>query len=115
MKILSAAAAICGVAFASACSPVDYCADTGVAKDGALFASQNFVKQRLKAPSSAQFPTSSTAPGVRVIQQGQCKFMVVAWTDAQNSFGVPLRMQYAAVVSPDENGRYSLDELLMDE
>jgi|GEM_PF-5289008 len=81
-----------------ACAKADPCADTGIAKDQALFASQNFVKRELKAPGSAEFPTRFDAEGVSVIAMGQCEFSVRAWADAQNSFGALIRTSYWARV-----------------
>lgn len=58
----------------------------------AYIMSQKFVKDRLKAPSSANFPwepenAERTAP---------CSFRIASWVEAQNAFGVSLRTSYQA-------------------
>lgn len=96
------------------CAPVDYCGDGGVARDSALFASQTFVKERLRSPASAVFPTSSDGQGASVTKTGQCTFTVISHVDSQNGFGAMLRTGYIAKVTPDAAGRYKLDALVMD-
>jgi hypothetical protein len=54
--------------------------------------SQDFVSQRLKAPSTASFPWISEAT---VTDQGLGEFTVTAYVDAENSFGAKLRQHYS--------------------
>lgn len=49
--------------------------------------SQKFVRQALKAPSTASFPS---APG-QVVRTANCRYVVTAHVDAQNSFGATIR------------------------
>ncbi|TYK60160.1 hypothetical protein [Pseudomonas synxantha] len=64
----------------------------------AFVMSQNFVKQRLKAPSTAEFPYI-TDRGVRVDIMPNCSFAVSAHVDAQNAFGAAIRNQYTVKMS----------------
>jgi hypothetical protein len=66
----------------------------------AFVMSQNFVKQRLKAPSTANFPTV-VDNGVVVRAIPDCSFDVSAYVDAQNGFGAPIRNRYTAKMSYD--------------
>jgi hypothetical protein len=70
----------------------------------AFVMSQNFVKQRLKAPSTAAFPYI-TDPGVQVGVLTNCSFDVSAYVDAQNGFGASIRNRYTAKMSYDRATR----------
>lgn len=63
----------------------------------AFIMSQEFVKRQLKSPSTAEFPRI-TANGVKSTWQGECNFQVIAFVDAQNSFGAVLRSRYIALL-----------------
>lgn len=56
--------------------------------------SQKFVKDRLKAPSSAEFPLW-TKENCQVSQRNRI-WIVRSYVDAQNSFGAMLRNDYTA-------------------
>lgn len=111
---MAVAAVSAGLGALTSCAPVDYCADTNIAKDGALFASQTFAKDRLTSPGSAKFPTSSTERGVLVVRTGTCDFRVMSWVDSQNGFGALLRSTYYATVTPDAQGRYTLQDITIE-
>lgn len=66
------------------------CEDTTMA----FVMSQKFIRNRLKSPSSASFP-SITADGVQTASISDCGFMVRAYVDAQNSFGAQIRTPYS--------------------
>ncbi|EZI28956.1 hypothetical protein [Pseudomonas extremaustralis] len=66
----------------------------------AFVMSQNFVKQRLKAPSTAEFPYI-TDRGVMVDVIPDCSFGVSAYVDAQNAFGAAIRSRYTVKMSYD--------------
>lgn len=59
----------------------------------AFVMSQEFVRRRLKAPSTAEFPYI-TNDQVAVSTKADCTFHVVAWVDAQNGFGAQIRSRY---------------------
>jgi len=69
-------------------------------KLSAYLMSQEFVKERLKAPSSARFP-EYTNPDVAVsFDEETRKYTVIAWVEAQNPFGVHLRSVYICRLWP---------------
>jgi len=59
----------------------------------AVTAAQNLVKEQLKSPSTASFPSSASA--YRVETDGTY-FYVSGYVDAQNSFGAELRQEWTA-------------------
>jgi hypothetical protein len=62
----------------------------------ALVMAQQFVEQRLKAPSSAGFPWGTRDSQINNI--GGCVYVVTSYVDAQNSFGAKIRTNYIAKV-----------------
>jgi hypothetical protein len=59
----------------------------------AFVMSKTFVSRALKAPSTAEYPWMSS-DGVNVTHKGSCDYSVLAYVDAQNSFGAKLRSRY---------------------
>ncbi len=57
--------------------------------------SQEFVKNSLKAPSTAKFPTINKSSSKAI---GNCQFQVASYVDAQNGFGAMLRTHYTATI-----------------
>lgn len=65
------------------------CSDTTMA----YIMSRRFVERALVAPSTAKFPGgTSSEVSSRIV--GECKFLVSAYVDAQNSFGAMIRTRY---------------------
>lgn len=100
-----------GLAGLGACAPVDRCEATAMNKDMALLMSQQFAKDRLRAPGSAKFPSSASERGVLVVKTGDCDFRVMSWVDSQNGFGALIRSTYYATVTPDDDGTYRLVDI----
>ena len=69
-------------------------------RSSAFVMSQTFVERQLKAPSTADFPWISS-DGVRVTNEGGCRWSVVAYVDAQNGFGATIRTRYIVTLSKD--------------
>jgi len=69
----------------------------------AFVMSQTFVKRQLKAPSTANFPWSSS-DGVSIRRKGGCRFEVSAYVDAENSFGAKIRSPYVVHLWSDDRG-----------
>lgn len=67
------------------------CSDTSMA----FYMSHEFVKKRLRAPATAQFPGAHD-DGVAVRYLGDCTHDVVAFVDSQNGFGALVRSKYTA-------------------
>jgi hypothetical protein len=59
---------------------------------------QVMVEDRLKAPSTADFPVYT--PG-QVVSLGDRKWRVVSYVDAQNSFGAKVRTHYEVTIQED--------------
>lgn len=59
----------------------------------AFVISQDFIRKNLKTPTTAIFPYI-TSDGVMVNYLGNCTHEIVAYVDAENSFGAKLRTKY---------------------
>jgi len=62
--------------------------------------SQAPVRDLLKSPSSAEFPSFS-ASGVRSVRTAECQFSISAYVDAQNDFGAMVRTPFQATMTTD--------------
>ncbi len=71
----------------------DNCKDTSLA----FVVAREFVRDRLKSPSTAVFPLQ-VYDDVRVFYSGDCRHEIFAYVDAQNSFGATIRTPYYAKV-----------------
>jgi len=75
---------------------------------------ERFVKRRLKAPSTAKFPSVFDGQLDHVTSLGGQKYRIVSYVDAQNSFGAKIRVRFVGVIqqiSDDEWQLISLDLL----
>jgi hypothetical protein len=69
---------------------------------------QDFVKDRLKAPASADFKPGYSDSVTRI--NGQ-RYRVISWVDAQNSFGAKLRNYFIGEIEQTERDRWNLVSL----
>jgi len=67
----------------------------------AAFVCQNAVRERLKAPATADFEAPRNA---QINRYDSGNYEIVSHVDAQNSFGAKLRSAYTCVVAPDGAG-----------
>ncbi|WP_363826046.1 hypothetical protein [Sphingobium sp. LMC3-1-1.1] len=70
----------------------------------AFVMSQNFIRDQLKSPASAQFP-NVTDKDVHVTPSknaGKCSFTVLTPVDSQNSFGAMMRTRFLVELAPDD-------------
>ena len=75
---------------ARSCSPGDIMASIMAA---------NFVKRdHLRSPSTAKFGPHRTA---RILDLGECRYMVRHYVDAQNAFGATVRQYYSVEIEKD--------------
>lgn len=73
---------------------------------------QMFVKDRLKAPSTADFPAT---PYANIEQDGNL-WTIDAWVDAENSFGAQIRTDFHCQVRySDASEEWTLIELELEE
>lgn len=80
---------------------------------------QNFVKQRLKSPSTAEFSSwgDSNVSQLKYTRKGgktEVKYRVSGFVDAQNSFGANIRNYYSCNVTGETGGRWLLDDISID-
>lgn len=84
-----------------------YCSQemSGPSGPSAFVACTDFIRQRLKAPKTAEFPsvTEATTMGV-----GSDKYHVVSYVDAQNSFGAMIRQSTDCTVQWLPTGQWKL-------
>jgi hypothetical protein len=73
----------------------------------AYFMSQKFVKQNLKAPSSAKFPGYKK----EFSEYKDGNYVVVAYVESQNSFGAMLKQTYICEMNYKGNNNWSLIEV----
>ncbi len=71
---------------------------------------QDFVKQRLKAPSTADFPWSYDD---KVAELGGGRWQVRGYVDAQNGFGAQIRSNFVCTVV-DGGESWTLEKMVMD-
>lgn len=58
---------------------------------------EKFVKEKLKAPSTAKFPDDfERYKHVKYI--GDNKYQIISWVDSQNSFGAMLRTKFSCII-----------------
>jgi len=74
--------------------------------------SQPAVRASLKAPSTASFPWSS----VKSKHTGNCRFEVLGYVDAQNSFGAMIQARFMAIMTYDpDTGVWTTKEVGIDD
>jgi hypothetical protein len=79
---------------------------------------QQLVKDRLKAPSSADFGgifSDYQEPETVVADLGSGRFRVVAWVDAQNSFGARTRNHFVCDLQFTGKDNWRCTRLVFDE
>ena len=76
--------------------------------DTAVLNAQLLVKRKLKAPSTAVFPTSSEAT---VKDLGNNTYLIESYVDSENSYGAMLRKNWVATIIYEDNNKVSLKEL----
>jgi hypothetical protein len=74
-----------------------YASTRAVDRSDACFMSQKFVKENLKAPTTAEFP-DWTEDNCRVSQSAGV-WIVTSFVDSQNGFGAMIRSDYVAQMS----------------
>ena len=73
-------------------------------------ACQQFVTQRLKAPSTADFPSFDD----KSVTTGANVFTVDSYVDAQNAFGAKIRTRISCNVLSDDGDNWKLTSLRLD-
>ncbi len=87
-------------------------------KISAWVMAQQFVKDKLKSPSSANFGSvfgDDQDPNRVVSDLGDGKFRVQAWVDAQNAFGGTVRTPFKCELEDTGGGNWRRTSLQMSE
>lgn len=67
---------------------------------------QEFVKQKLKSPSTAEFPAGFSAKEEHVLNLGDGEYLIKSWVDSQNSFGATIRTNFdCKIILDGENAK----------
>lgn len=69
---------------------------------------EDFVKQRLKAPKSAEFPGVFDGRSDHVSYLGNQKYRIISYVDAQNSFGANIRNKFIGEIKQIDENRWKL-------
>ena len=76
-------------------------------------ASDYYVKPRLKSPSTADFPGSTTKSNhVTLLSDG--KFKISSWVDSQNGFGAIVRSNWSCEVTIDKEDNVAISNLIIE-
>lgn len=81
--------------------------DKLASKDNSLLAyniTEDWVKQRLKAPSTAEFPGIFDGKADHIQRLDDKKYRIRSWVDSQDAFGAQIRTHWEAVVQ--QTGEY---------
>lgn len=74
------------------------------------YVAADFIKKRLKAPSTAKVQSSLDS---KVVELDNGNVQVVLWVEAQNSFGTPLRNTYLVEMEPAGSETWRLVDLVV--
>jgi hypothetical protein len=75
----------------------------------AYLMAQDFIKEKLKAPGSAEFPSMTTEPGsIKIVRPDDSAYRVSAWVDSQNSFGAKLRAPWSCALRELPDGKWQV-------
>lgn len=69
------------------------------------------VKERLKSPSTAEFPGILDGRSDHVTKTGDQAYLIVSYVDSQNSFGATIRSQFIGEVKQTSNTNWELVSL----
>jgi len=72
---------------------------------------EDFVKGRLKAPSTAKFPGILDGRSDHISYLGNQKYRINSYVDAQNSFGAMIRTRFSGVIEQISRDRWVLRSL----
>ena len=69
---------------------------------------KEFVKPKLKAPSTAKFPQYNPK---KIHHIGEGRYKIASYVDSQNSFGATLRTSFSCVIRYEGNDKWVLEWL----
>ena len=93
----------------AACGAADPCKDDV----GAFVAAQHFIRDSLRSPSTASFPsiTASGNSSTPTFVGGRCGFRVQTYVDAENAFGATIRQRFTLDVVGESDNRWTLESI----
>lgn len=77
-------------------------------KFNAYYNSQQCVKELLKSPSTAEFPSGSEQFVTRIDED---TYLINSYVDSQNGFGAMLRTNYVCQITLNNNDTYTCDNV----
>jgi len=72
---------------------------------------EDFVKNRLKSPSTAKFPGVFDGRQDHVTYLGNQKYRIISYVDSQNSFGAMIRTRFVAEIEQVSKDKWRLNSL----
>lgn len=98
----------------SALFAVGKCSETfkGSNESEAWSMAKQFVSNRLKAPSTANFPRYESRFVFRLDSR---RYQVSAWVEAENAFGSPLRKPFTCTIAHEKGYEWTLESLSLDD
>jgi len=76
----------------------------------AYYMSEGFVKEKIKSPSTAKFPSGSDKE-VSVIKKDNNQYMIRSYVDSQNSFGATLRTNFIVTIEQVDKDNWKLVDI----
>jgi hypothetical protein len=101
------AAAVTGAILLSACGG----GTDGPSEQGAAVMCEEFVKEKLKSPGTAEFSGVTETKIKTLSDKKPWKYQVTAWVDSQNDFGGVVRNPYMCVISTKDDHNWTLNNL----
>ena len=87
------------LALTAGCLVLAGCGSSGGDEGGAIAYCHQFIEDQLKSPDSADFPSNGEH---EVTANGDNRWTVSSYVDAENSFGASLRTDWTCDISYDE-------------
>lgn len=86
--------------------------NSGLSEDAKKFEAytyaENFVKMKIKSPSTARFP-STLEKSKHIVKIKEGKYKVASWVDSQNGFGATVRSGFSCTIVI-ANGKVTTDD-----
>jgi len=76
---------------------------------------EDFVKDRLKSPSTAEFPGVWDGRNEHISKAGAQTYKINSYVDAQNSFGASIRTRFTGTIKQISKDRWQLQSLTLHE
>lgn len=69
---------------------------------------EDFVKKKLKSPSTAEFP-GTVEKDKHIKELGDGKYKIDSWVDSQNSYGAQIRTNFSCTITFEGDNVYCND------